>query len=238
MGGRRRVVAFQAGLVAILVAVAPPIEHLAEALASAHMVQHVLLILVAAPLLAISGPVDLILGLCPRSVRKAVGRFRRRVGATPARLRRPLRPFVVWLAYGGTLWFWHASGPYELAVENTAVHIGEHLAFLLAALAFWSMVLRSRRSGGPSRGYRVLMVFTTAFHSVLLAALITFARSPWYSVYEGTSPSWGLDPLPDQQLAGLIMWIPGGLLYTAVGLALIVPWVQEHETGDAIAASR
>jgi putative membrane protein len=217
---------FVAALLVLTVAVASPLDSLAGDLASAHMAQHILLILVAGPLLALSRPVEGLMGGLPRRWRKTVGRARRTVRLTPDK-RRMFGPVLVWMAYGASLWLWHAAALYELALDNEVIHLVEHSFFIVAAVAFWSLILLGRREPPISRGFRGLMVFTTAFHSVLLAALVTFAETPWYPAYADTTTHWGLTPIDDQRLAGLLMWIPGGLLYTGVGLWLVLGWVRQ-----------
>jgi len=172
------------------------------------MVQHVLLLLIAAPLLALSTPP----GIVPRR----------------------LPPAAVWLAHAGAVWFWHASVPYDAALENDLLHVVEHTTFLVTAVAFWWVVIGSSNGGVVSRGYSVLLVFAMAMQSVFLSVLLTFARAPWYSAYTATTGSWNLDPLTDQQLAGVIMWVPAGLVYLGAGLALAVTWLREAE-GEAVA---
>jgi putative membrane protein len=210
-----------------LAALSPPLEHLATELVSVHMIQHVMLILVSAPLLAVSHPVAHLMRALPPRVRKPLGRWRRQARLTPATSGRLARPAIVWLLYAGVIWFWHGSVPYQLAAGNQAIHVIEHLTFLAVALGFWAIVLAPVRQITP--GYRILMVFTTAFHTVLLSALITFANEPWYSTYLETAAGHGIDPLSDQQLAGLLMWIPGGLLYTGVGLWLLTAWIRSQD---------
>lgn len=232
-GGRseRRQFLFVTGLIALMAALASPLETLAEELASAHMFQHVLLLLVAAPLLAASRPVEGLVGGLPRRWRKTVGRVRRMTRLTPEK-RRLVTPVLVWMAYGGALWVWHAAGLYELALQSSVVHVVEHLCFIVAGVAFWSLVLVGRRRPDLSPGLRGLMVFTTAFHSVLLAALITFADRPWYDAYAETAAHWGLTAIDDQRLAGLLMWIPGGLVYSGTGLWILLGWVRN--TGEGL----
>ena len=224
--------AFAAGTAVVIGAVSPPLDHLAEELISAHMIQHVFLILVAAPLIAFSRPFDNLLRGLPVAARKRIGAGRRRAGLTPATTSRIGRPAVAWLFYALAVWFWHGSVPYQLAAGDDALHVLEHAVLFAAALEFWAMVLGPRTDVVP--GYRLLMVFTTAFHTVLLGALLTFATSPWYSSYGASASGLGLDPLSDQQLAGLLMWIPGGLLYTGIGLWLLTDWIRGQ---DAITAS-
>jgi putative membrane protein len=220
---------FGAALVAIGVALISPLDALSSALASAHMVQHVLLLLVAAPLLALSGPMTTLLRGSPSVVRDASVQLRRRLRLTRVNLR-PLRhPAVVWLVHVGTLWFWHAAVPYDAAVEHHVLHVIEHASFLATGVLFWRVVIGARQADRVSNGLGVLLIFAAAMQSVFLSALLTFAREPWYSVYATTTGPWSLDPLADQQLAGVIMWIPAGLVYLGAALGLLVTWIRSTE---------
>ena len=227
---RRR--AFWAASATIAIALVSPLDALSGVLASAHMVQHVLLILVAAPLLTLSAPMTTLLRGSPAVVRDASLRCRRGLRLTRANLR-PLRhPVSVWLLHAGTLWFWHSAVPYEAAVEHHAVHAVEHASFLVSGVLFWRVVLGARAVDRVPPGLGVLLVFAMAMQSGFLSALLTFAETPWYSVYAATTPAWGLDPLADQQLSGVIMWIPAGLLYVAAGLGLFVTWIRASEQAE------
>jgi cytochrome c oxidase assembly factor CtaG len=217
---------FAGALVAIGVALVSPLDAMSQVLASAHMVQHVLLVLVAAPLLALSAPASVLLRGSPLAVRRAVGPWRRVLGVTHANMA-PLRhPITVWLLHVATLWFWHARVPYDAALSNEAVHVVEHASFLVTAVLFWRVVVGARGVGRVSQGSGVILVFAMALQSVFLSVLLTFARTPWYAGYAATTKAWGLDQLADQQLAGAIMWVPGGLVYVAAGLALTVAWLR------------
>lgn len=224
---------FTGGLAVVVVALVSPLDALSGSLASAHMVQHVLLLLVAAPLLALSSPAAMLLRGTPPALRQATGRWRRRFGLTRRSLR-PLRhPAAVWALHVGTIWFWHASVPYDAALDNHAVHIVEHATFVVTGLLFWRVVIGAR--GTVTNGLGILLVFTMGMQSVFLSALLTFASAPWYSGYESTTRPWNLEPLADQQLAGVIMWIPAGLVYLAAALALLVGWIHATER-DTVAA--
>ncbi len=240
-GGRRhnvdpwRARCFTGAMVAVGVALVSPLDALSGSLASAHMVQHVLLILVAAPLLALSAPMGTLLRGSPAVVRDASVRWRRRLRVTRGNLG-PLRhPATVWLLHVGTLWFWHAGVPYNAAVEHHLLHIVEHASFLGTGLLFWRVVIGAREADRVSNGFAVLLVFAMAMQSVFLSALLTFARTPWYPAYTATTASWGLDPLTDQQLAGVIMWIPAGLVYVGVALGLLVAWIRATERQELVA---
>ncbi len=226
---RWRTVAFFQGLAALFIALISPVDALSDALASAHMMQHMLLVIVAAPLLAISVPVStLLLGL-PVSVRYALGRTWRHMDIARVGWRWLSVPAVVWLLHAGLLWLWHASAFYEAALRDEFLHVLEHASFFSTALLFWRMVLHVPAHKGLGQGFGIFCVFTMVLITGLLGALMTFARTPWYAAYFDTTRAWGLTPLEDQQLAGVIMWVPMGLVYTAVALALFVKWLATAE---------
>jgi putative membrane protein len=229
---RWRARCFTAALVALGLALLSPLDGLSSALASAHMVQHLLLLVVAAPLLALSAPSSAILRGSPLAVRRASGRWRRRLGLTHGNLGALRHPAAVWLLSVGMLWFWHAAGPYDAALDSEPLHLLEHVSFLVTAVLFWHVVVGVRGTARVSDGLGVLLMFAMAMQSVFLSVLLTFARTPWYSGYAATTAPWGLDPLTDQQLAGVLMWIPAGGIYLAVALALLVSWIRASEVDD------
>ena len=223
---------FTAALVALGLALLSPLDALSGALASAHMVQHLLLLLVAAPLLALSAPASAILRGSPLALRRASGRWRRRLGLTHGNLGVLRHPAAVWLLSVGVIWFWHAAAPYDATLDNQLLHVLEHASFLVTAVLFWQVVVGVRGAARVSGGLGVLLVFAMAMQSVFLSVLLTFARTPWYSGYAQTTAPWGLDPLTDQRLAGVIMWIPAGGIYLVVALALLVAWIRATERED------
>jgi putative membrane protein len=223
---------FTAALVALGLALLSPLDALSGALASAHMVQHLLLLLVAAPLLALSAPSSAILRGSPLALRRASGRWRRRLGLTHGHLGVLRHPAAMWLLSVGVIWFWHAAAPYDATLGNQLLHVLEHASFVVSAVLFWQVVVGVRGAARVSGGLGVLLVFAMAMQSVFLSVLLTFARTPWYSGYAETTAPWGLDPLTDQQLAGVIMWIPAGGIYLVVALALLVAWIRATERED------
>ncbi|MDT7604479.1 MAG: putative rane protein, partial [Acidobacteriota bacterium] len=118
---------------------------------------------------------------------------------------------------------------FQATLRSEWVHTAQHLSFLVSALLFWWALVHGRQ-GLMGYGAGVLYMFTTMVHSGLLGALITFAGTVWYPAYGGLTASWGLTPLEDQQLGGLIMWIPAGLVYIVAGLALFAGWLRESES--------
>ncbi|MDP8930746.1 MAG: cytochrome c oxidase assembly protein [Actinomycetota bacterium] len=223
---------FTGALVALGVALLSPLEALSRALASAHMVQHMLLVLVAAPLLALGASSSTLVRGSPLALRRASGRWRRRLRLTPSNTRALRHPGTLWLLHVGTLWFWHAAVPYGAALEHDLVHVLEHGSFLLTGVLFWRLVTGTRGAARVSPGFGVLLVFAMALQSVFLSLLLTFARSAWYTGYAATTRPWHLEPLADQQLAGVIMWIPAGLVHLAAALTLLVAWIRGTERPD------
>lgn len=229
--------AWWGALAALAVALVSPLDALARSLASAHMVQHLLLMGVAAPLLALSAPGSRILRGSPAPLRRALGR-----ATHPLRARRLLTPLEnpvpVSLAHVGALWLWHAGVFYDAALARLWVHALAHATFLVTAVAFWRLVVGPRTTARVSPGLGVLLLFAMTLQSVFLSLLLTFARAPWYESYATTTRQWSLEPLVDQQLAGAIMWVPAGLLYLLPALALLVGWLRGLEGTEAQAGVR
>lgn len=227
---RWRAYCFAGALVAIVVALVSPLDALSGSLASAHMVQHVLLILIAAPLLAVSGPSSTLLRGAPREFARAGGRWRSRLRwLHHSALRNPV---YVWLAHVLTLWLWHSAALYGAALDSHPLHVAEHLTFVVTAWLFWRVVISARLGERVPAGLGVLLVFGMAMQSVFLSVLLTFAESAWYPGYATTTAAWGLTHLGDQQLAGVIMWVPAGLIYLGVALMLMATWLRSIEEAD------
>jgi cytochrome c oxidase assembly factor CtaG len=142
-------------------------------------------------------------------------------------------PLTATALQGAALWLWHAPVLYQLAFTNEAVHRLQHLSFFLAALLFWWVLLHGRGAGHGERtrgGIAVGCLFITVLHSGLLGALLTLSSHMWYPQQAGFTAEFGLTPIEDQQLAGLIMWIPMGGLYTGAALVFAYKWMfdQSH----------
>jgi len=207
-------------------AVLPPFHELSEQFFSVHMVQHELLMTVAAPLIVLGYPVAVGLRLLPRASRRSAARL-----ARPRAVRRIgtfiTNPPVAWLLHAVAIWLWHLPILFERAIHNDVVHAFQHLSFISAAVVFWWAVLRPARRA--RRGLSILLLFTTAIHTGVLGALMTFAHTPWYRDYASRPATAGLSPLADQQLAGMIMWIPGSLAYLIAALFIVRRWLAESE---------
>jgi cytochrome c oxidase assembly factor CtaG len=223
--------------VALLAAFVSPLEALAGALASAHMVQHLLLTLVAAPLLAYGAPWSRLLRGSPLPLRRGLGRGRRALGLRPAALRSLGSPAVAWLLHVGAVWLWHAAALYDASLAHPVLHVLEHATFLVTGVLLWRHLVGSR-AARVSPGFGILIVFALGMQSVFLSLLLTFAHAPFYEGYASTTAAWGLSPLADQQLAGAIMWIPAGLVHLAIALLLLRRWLGPPDEEDAGSGSR
>jgi putative membrane protein len=219
--------AFAAGWVTLALALVSPLHALGSVLFSAHMVQHELLMALAAPLLVLGRPLIPAVWALPRSWR---GRAGRAVNTGPARAAwlAVSAPFAAWLLHAVALWLWHVPIWYQATLESELAHSLQHASFLVTALLFWWALLRGRGSR-MRHGASVLYLFTTLLHTGALGALLAFSTTLWYPAYGATTGPWGLTPLEDQQLAGLIMWIPASLSYLVAALWLVTEWLREAE---------
>lgn len=219
---------FAAGWLTLVIALLSPLDTLGGILFSAHMAQHELLMIVAAPLLVFGRPLVVFLWALPQSWRAPAARAVTWRWASNA--------VVVTVLHALALWLWHIPAWYEATLRSDAVHAVQHICFLLTAILFWWALVHGRY-GRLGYGAAVLYVFFTTAHSGALGALIAFAPHLWYPIYATRTAAWGLDPIEDQQLAGLIMWIPAGVLFTLLGIALFAAWLGEAERRVALTSS-
>src|SRR5829696_1867797 len=218
---------FAGGWLSLFIALVSPLHAWGRVLFSAHMSQHEILMLVAAPLLVLGRPLIAFLWALPLEWSRGLGRIGKISSVN--RLWRTLTiPLVAFVVHAIALWMWHIPVLFEAVLRYESVHTAQHLSFLLSALLFWWALIHGSQ-GAMGYGAAVLYLFTTSVHSGLLGALLTFAGSVWYPSYVGLTNSWGLTPLEDQQLGGLIMWIPASLVYVIAGLALFAGWLREAD---------
>jgi putative copper resistance protein D len=226
----RRSLCFAGGLAAIAIALLSGIGRYDTALFSVHMVQHVLLVLVAAPLIVLSAPVTLALRAGSPSTRRGV--------LLPLLHSRPVRllshPVVVWLVFAATMWAVHFSPLFDAALEDPIVHDLEHGLFLAAGLLFWSPALGA--DPAPWRmppAIRAMYVFLQMPQNTFLAMAITFATTPLYRHYASLSAPWLPSALSDQQTAGAIMWLLGDAAFLIAVAGLVAVWMRADERGRA-----
>lgn len=219
--------AFIGGWLTLFIALVSPLHPLGEVLFSAHMTQHELLMLVAAPLVVLGKPLIAGLWALPLTWSRRLGRWTQVTWFSKS-WQAITQPLSAWAIHAVALWTWHIPYLFQATLKSDLVHTIQHIFFLGSALLFWWAIIHGPR-GAMSYGAAALYVFTTSVHSGTLGALITFAGTLLYPAYRDTTGSWGLSPLEDQQLGGLIMWVPAGVVYIIAGLALCAGWIRESE---------
>jgi putative membrane protein len=217
--------AFAGGWIMLVLALVSPLHRLGGVLFSAHMAQHELLMAAAAPLLILGRPLVPFVWALPIRWRQTVGAW---AAVAPVRGTWELLslPLVAWTLHGMAIWLWHAPALFEATLRSDLMHTLQHLSFLGTGLLFWWALLRGW-AGGVGRPAAVLYLFTTSVHTTVLGALLTFSSRAWYPLYISGPAAWGLTPVEDQQLAGLIMWVPANLSYLIAALAIATSWLKE-----------
>jgi putative membrane protein len=224
---RVRLLAGVAGIAVATAAVVPPVEHMLESRFATHMAEHMMLVVVAAPLLALGAPGRVVWVGLPRRVRAWLARFLHGRSATVAR-DLLLTPAVAWSLHVMTLWFWHFPAPYDAALRSPVLHATEHALFLATAWLFWWQALApSRRRLSPP--FAALYVAAAALPSAALGAVLTFAPAPLYPAQARLAAGTGADVLADQQLAGMIMWVPADVVYLGVAVAIFRCWFTRRQ---------
>jgi putative membrane protein len=218
------------GWLTLFIALVSPLDYISGELFAVHMVQHLLLILVAAPLLVWGAPLFVSIWALPASTRRKVAGWMHRDGVWRSSWDVISQPLLVWSAFFATLWMWHIPGLYEAALRSQLVHDIQHLAFLGAASLTWWIVLNPMGQLRLTGGSGVLYLFTTSLHAGALGVLITFSPQAWYTYYAETTAAWGLTLLQDQQLAGIIMWMPAAAVYIGLAAAIFALWIRDSES--------
>jgi putative membrane protein len=226
-----RTTLFFLGLATLVLALASGIELLAGDLFSIHMLQHMLLTIVAAPLLMLGAPVRPLLRGLPAIVRRTVVRP---IAGSPAirGLMHVLRhPLVAVGIYVGGLYLWHWPALYDAAVEDPWLHGLEHAHFLIGALLFWSVVIDPEPFKGtlPYAARIVYLLLAGAAQNTLLGGLLSFSTRVFYTHYIDTTARLGIDTLTDQRIGGAIMWVPGDAIFLVAASGAFFLWLENEE---------
>jgi putative membrane protein len=197
------------------------------------MVQHEILMVVAAPLLVLGKPLAVWAWTLPPALNQACA------GAAGNRILLWAWSILTcaplaWSLHALAVWAWHISQLFDAALASEGLHTAQHLSFFLSALLFWWAPLGS--TSRSKRSAALFYLFTTMVHTTLLGALLTVTPTVWYAAYLDKTQAFGLDPLEDQQLGGLIMWVPGGLAYVVAALAIAWQSLRPKDHHVAVAA--
>jgi putative membrane protein len=231
---RRRAAAYLAGLILVLAALTGPVERYADELFWVHMVQHVLLLAVAAPLFVLAAPWALSLRLLqPNARRRVVAWWRGARSARPLRVVAALlaAPVAAWILFDANLIAWHVPAAFDLTLRSEPAHDVEHVLFLGLGVLFWMQVIDSP-SRRPRLGNLQRAAYVTAASAVgwALSIALTIAPSPLYAGYAGAAarPA-GVSALADQRLAAGVMLVPGSIPFVVAALVGLIRWLGEDE---------
>jgi putative membrane protein len=236
---------FQAGVVFLLLVLGSTLDYLGHELLTAHMLQYMLLVFIAAPLLVLGRPGSVCARALPLPIQQIGSEWYRRSAALRQLVALQQHPTIVWALNLVTLWLWHWVPLYELAIRDQRFSALKHAIFVLGAIQFWRVVLLPLlEQQRAAYGWAIGLSFATMLQSSALGALLTMLRQPLYPFYEelarlcfltfctfddGARRPFGLSLMQDQELAGLLMWIPGGMLYVVLIVALLIAWLQTEE---------
>lgn len=223
---RSQVYAFWVSVIALFIALVSPLDALSEMLFSVHMIQHLVLILISPALFAYALPPQVMLWMIPTRWRRKLIR----ISHTNRLLQHSSQilnsPLIVGMMFAMTLWGWHIPSLYTAALVNPTLHIVEHASFVIVAYLFWLQILNQHQMV-TTIGTRILLLFVTTLQITLLALMIMLSSTIWYPIYMSENLSrWGITALQDQQIGGLLMWLPGGLLFISMMLYLLHSWFQ------------
>jgi putative membrane protein len=239
---RRQSACFYTGLAVLVIALASPLDALSEQLFWAHMVQHVLLLVVAPPLIVLAQPWIRLWRALPLAARRslarslALGERTRWLRATSRLLGSPSASFV---AFNGVLLAWHAPPLFDAALRSNTLHGLEHTLFFTTAILFWKQVIDSPPLHAPlSAVQRVAYLVGAMVAGWMLAIVLALAPHPLYDFYahEATRPG-GISALTDQQLAAGIMWVPGSIAFVIVIFAYVHRWLAPATAPQTPAAT-
>lgn len=219
---------FLGGMLILAIALSNPMDRLADQALSMHMLQHILLMKVIAPLLLLGEFSKIFLWSIGKNAAHRAAGIWTRFGHITSLWKQLSSPWVAWTLFAFALWIWHIPAFYQAALKNELLHGLEHMLFLGTSLLFWWYLLQAGRNEVIRYGTAILYLFTTLLHESVLGALLTFSAGKWYALYS-LPDRWGLPPLGDQQLAGMIMWLPGGILFGMLIVFYFGAWLRAIE---------
>jgi cytochrome c oxidase assembly factor CtaG len=225
---------FLSGWTVLTLSLVSPLHEAGERSFTMHMIEHELIMLVATLLLAASSAGGVLAWGLPRSLRQALG------GSWKSPLaslwKRFTEPVTATLVQAVVMWAWHAPVLFDRALDSSGWHIFQHSCFFVSSLLFWWAMLHPR-GRGAGYGVSAACLFITSLIGGALGALMSFSASPWYADYAAMGMTGiGLDPVDDQRLAGLIMWIPGGLVHGVAALVMFYKWLKSAEESHTLSA--
>jgi cytochrome c oxidase assembly factor CtaG len=234
-GGRPRLkrdaALFGLGWLSLAAALVSPLHEAGEDSFAMHMIEHEVIMIVSALLIVAGRPGAALLWALPAPLRRSAG-----AAARLGPWRGLVNPFAATAIQALAIGLWHVPALFDLALRSEGWHIAQHLSFVASALLFWS-AMANGPAGRAGYGVSAMCLFLTSLLGGALGALMSVAASPWYEGYARLGLTGiGLSPVEDQQLAGLIMWIPGGMVHLAAAAWFLFKWIEASEAKHALPA--
>ncbi|MEX2672944.1 MAG: cytochrome c oxidase assembly protein [Phycisphaeraceae bacterium] len=235
---RGQAAGFAVAMAALVAALISPIDGLSNEQAWVHMIQHMLIMMVAAPLFVLGAPLRVMPWALPARGRLSLGRWQHAFNRWPPRPYLLWQPIAMWFLYAVALWVWHVPALYEAALHHNLIHDAQHLTFFIASCLFWRVLLDPLSRLRLNLGLGVIYLFATSLHASVLGVLLALSPAAWYAPYQATAARWPLSALEDQQVAGLIMWMPVCTIHAAVAAAMFALWMRQMQRTQAPALVR
>jgi len=213
-------VAYSGALLTLVAALVSPLHSWGETLFTFHMIEHEIIMAISAPLIVVARPIGVLMWGLPQFLRRRTAAALK-TSAVQRAWSVASHGVAATALHGVVIWGWHVPALFDAAVADESLHRLQHLSFLVTAVLFWWSVLWC-----SDRGVAAWHIFVTMLHTSVLGALMTLAPRVLYVLQTQTAFAWRLTPLEDQQLAGLVMWIPAGTIYAGAALALLAMWIR------------
>lgn len=226
-----RLTSYVGAHVFFVIALMSGIDYYQEFLFFIHMIQHLLLTMVVPALLFWAAPLPIGMWGLPHKLRLSAGRLLNRKSLFRRLLVELSTPGLIWLVFTIALWLWHDPNAYDTAIENRFIHDLEHITFFVAGLLLWWHITGAAPYIHKHRSYvvRLIIVGLTYIQNIILGIGITMYGKLIYQHYATVPRFWGLDPVTDQTYGGLIMWLPGGMMYLIAVIVIIAKMIEASE---------
>ena len=226
----KEILFFTLSIIILFIALISPIDVWSDELQSWHMIQHMLIMMLAAPLFVLAVPLYIYLWALPLSIRHKVKPLYRWLYGHKTGWYFLWQPLLLWSLFAFTLWIWHLPQFYEAALRTEWLHDIQHISFFVTSCLFWRVLLDPIHRFKMGRALGIFYLFATTLHATLLGVFMTLSPKLWYKFYQEKTLSWNMSALEDQQLAGLIMWMPACSIYIFVTVYIFILWSKEENT--------
>lgn len=221
---------FSLCIIVLIIALISPVDVWSDELQSWHMIQHMLIMMLAAPLFVMAIPLYIYLWSLPLSIRHKIKPIYRWLYGHKTGWYFLWQPVLLWSLFAFTLWIWHLPKFYEAALHIEWLHDIQHISFFITSCLFWRVLLDPIHRFKMGRALGIFYLFATTLHATLLGVFMTLSPKLWYGFYQEKTLSWNMSAIEDQQLAGLIMWMPACSIYVLVTVYIFILWSKEENT--------